>query len=205
MTGIKNTTLNRKLVEDQVMKPRITVALLLFPALLLALPQSKKSLTNSDIISMVKQGVTDSVIVLAIEASETGFDISVDQRVRLYQAGVSGDIIKAMIAAEARKSSAKRPSSWQDTSSGPLPIFCPPPSYTEEARAARVEGVVVLEAVVRKDGRVDSIKVIKSVGYGLDQSAINTISTRWRFKPAMSRDGTPIDYSATFEITFRLH
>ncbi len=186
------------------MKPRITVLLLFIPALLLALPQSKKPLTNSDIISMVRQGVSDSVIFPAIDASKTSFDTSTDGRVRLYQAGVSEDIIKAMVAAETRKSSGEIYTVGQSMVTEPIPIFHPIPNYTEEGRAARVEGKVVLQAVIRKDGTVDSIKVIKSLGYGLDQEAINTISTRWRFKPGMFRD-VPVDILANIEITFRLY
>jgi protein TonB len=86
----------------------------------------------------------------------------------------------------------------------PIPIFQPLPLYTEDARKARVEGLVLLQAIVRKDGSVDSFKVIRGLGYGLDESAINTIATKWRFKPG-TLNGQPVDVQANIEVSFRLY
>ncbi|PYU89107.1 MAG: hypothetical protein DMG08_22905 [Acidobacteria bacterium] len=86
----------------------------------------------------------------------------------------------------------------------PIPVNQPLPLYTEEARKAKVEGLVLLQAIVRKDGTVDSFKVIRGLGYGLDESAINTIATKWRFKPG-SLNGQPVDVQATIEVSFRLY
>ena len=86
----------------------------------------------------------------------------------------------------------------------PIPIYEPPPAYTEEARKARTEGIVVLQAVVRANGTVDSFKVIKGLGYGLEESAISTIATKWKFKPGTFR-GVPVDVQAQIEVTFRLY
>jgi TonB family protein len=85
----------------------------------------------------------------------------------------------------------------------PVHIAQPLPPYTEEARKARIEGVVLLQAIIRKDGTVDSFKVIKSLGYGLDESAIQTISSKWRFKPGTLK-GTPVDMETRIEVRFRL-
>jgi TonB family protein len=78
------------------------------------------------------------------------------------------------------------------------------PHYTEEARRARTEGLVILEVVIRANGTVDGIQVIKGLGYGLDESAITTIANKWRFKPATYR-GVPIDFKASIQVTFRLY
>jgi len=86
----------------------------------------------------------------------------------------------------------------------PIPIYQPLPAYTEEARKARTEGVVVLQAIIRANGTVDSFRVIKGLGYGLDESAINTIATKWKFKPGTFR-GVPVDVQANIEVTFRLY
>ena len=86
----------------------------------------------------------------------------------------------------------------------PIPVNQPLPLYTEEARKAKVEGLVLLQAIVRKDGTVDSFKVIRGLGYGLDEYAINTIATKWRFKPG-SLNGQPVDVQATIEVSFRLY
>src|SRR5262249_14287719 len=57
--------------------------------------------------------------------------------------------------------------------------------YTEEARAAGVEGRLVLEVTVDADGNVSDVKVISGVAPALDSAAIQTVKT-WRFKPAMA-------------------
>ena len=86
----------------------------------------------------------------------------------------------------------------------PAALFQPLPLYTEDARKARTEGIVVIQAIIRKDGTVDSFKVLRGLGYGLDESAINTIATKWRFKPG-TLNGTPVDVQANIEVSFRLY
>jgi protein TonB len=86
----------------------------------------------------------------------------------------------------------------------PVPLVQPLPAYTEEARKARAEGIVLIQAIVRKDGTVDSFKVLRGLGYGLDESAINTIATKWRFKPGTFK-GMPVDVQANIEVSFRLY
>jgi TonB family protein len=86
----------------------------------------------------------------------------------------------------------------------PQVLFQPLPAYTEEARKARAEGIVLIQAIIRKDGTVDSFKVLRGLGYGLDESAINTIATKWRFKPG-TFNGAPVDVQANIEVSFRLY
>jgi TonB family protein len=86
----------------------------------------------------------------------------------------------------------------------PEVLFQPLPAYTEEARKARAEGIVLIQAIIRKDGTVDSFKVLRGLGYGLDESAINTIATKWRFKPGTYK-GSPVDVQANIEVSFRLY
>lgn len=86
----------------------------------------------------------------------------------------------------------------------PEAIFQPLPAYTEEARKARAEGIVTIQAVIRRDGTVDSFRVVRGLGYGLDESAINTIATKWRFKPG-TLNGQPVDVQANIEVSFRLY
>jgi TonB family protein len=85
----------------------------------------------------------------------------------------------------------------------PVPLLQPLPDYTNQARRARIEGVVLIQAVVRIDGAVDNIRVLRGLGYGLDESAISTIARKWRFKPA-TLNGTPVDVLANIEVSFRL-
>lgn len=86
----------------------------------------------------------------------------------------------------------------------PVAIYQPLPAYTEEARKARAEGVVMIQAIIRRDGTVDSFRVLRGLGYGLDESAINTIATKWRFKPG-TLNGAPVDVQANIEVSFRLY
>jgi TonB family protein len=85
----------------------------------------------------------------------------------------------------------------------PKLLFRTQPNYTSKARDAKIEGTVLIEAVVRKDATIDSFNVLKRLGYGLEESAIHTIATAWRFSPA-TMDGKPVDMLVNFEINFTL-
>ena len=84
----------------------------------------------------------------------------------------------------------------------PVALNPPMPAYTAEARDVGIEGIVLIQAIVRKDGTVDSFKILRGLGYGLDASAINTIATQWHFDPG-TLNGEPVDVRATIEIAFR--
>jgi len=76
------------------------------------------------------------------------------------------------------------------------------PQYSEEARKARYQGTVVLEAIVRRDGTVDIQRVVRSLGFGLDENAIQALR-QWRFRPG-TRNGVPVDVSLNIEVNFNL-
>jgi TonB family protein len=76
------------------------------------------------------------------------------------------------------------------------------PDYTEEARRRGVEGDVVLEIVVRRDGTVGNIRLLQGLGSGLDQRAVDAVR-QWRFSPAM-RQGTPVDVMVEVAVEFKL-
>jgi TonB family protein len=76
------------------------------------------------------------------------------------------------------------------------------PEYTKAALDARIEGYVVLYFLVSMDGTVSDIKVLKGLGYGLDEKAIECFQ-QWRLSPGTSQ-GEPISTHATVEIKFRL-
>jgi len=76
------------------------------------------------------------------------------------------------------------------------------PEYSEEARKARYEGTVVLEAVVRRDGKIDVVHLVRSLGFGLDQNAIDALK-KWRFRPA-TKGGAPVDSIVSVEVRFNL-
>jgi periplasmic protein TonB len=74
--------------------------------------------------------------------------------------------------------------------------------YTEEARSARLEGKVILSAEVLADGRVDSVKVTRPLGMGLDANAMEAVK-QWRFRPG-TRNGKPESRPVSLEVNFRL-
>lgn len=76
------------------------------------------------------------------------------------------------------------------------------PEYTEEARAARLEGAVILYAEIAPDGTVNNLKILRSLGMGLDEKAIECVK-QWKYKPA-EKYGEPIAVAATIEVNFRL-
>lgn len=76
------------------------------------------------------------------------------------------------------------------------------PAYTQEAREAKIEGTVVLTAVVEPTGRLSNIQVKEGLDAGLDQNAMAALAT-WVFKPA-EKNGTPVRVSCTIQVNFRL-
>lgn len=86
--------------------------------------------------------------------------------------------------------------------SAPVPLRKVDPKYLPSAISDRVEGTVRLAAVIRKDGRVDSVKLLRHLDDRLDESATQAID-KWQFQPAL-RNGKPVDVDAVIEIPFRL-
>src|SRR5579872_2617424 len=84
----------------------------------------------------------------------------------------------------------------------PVPIYKPEPEYSEEARKAKFQGTVVLAIVVDEHGNVRDEKVVRPLGLGLDQKALEAVQ-KWRFRPGM-KDGKPVPVQATIEVNFRL-
>jgi TonB family protein len=81
-------------------------------------------------------------------------------------------------------------------------VFVPKPEYTDEARNKRVEGDVLLEVVFSASGEIRVGRVVRGLGYGLDESA-EAAARQIRFHPAL-QDGQPVDSPAVVHITFQL-
>jgi periplasmic protein TonB len=86
--------------------------------------------------------------------------------------------------------------------SAPVVILRVEPVYTEEARKAHYQGVVVLWAIVRKDGSLEILKLVRGLGLGLDESAVAALR-QWKFRPGMI-DGSPVDVGLNVEVSFTL-
>ena len=87
--------------------------------------------------------------------------------------------------------------------SPPRVEYQPIPSYTQEAREDKIEGIIILQCIIRRDGSVGELKVRRGLGHGLDEVAMDTVRSQWRFKPGML-NGVPVNVQANIEISYRL-
>jgi TonB family protein len=74
--------------------------------------------------------------------------------------------------------------------------------YTEDARKRGLTGAVVLEIVIKSDGSVGDVKVLRGLGAGLNERAVNAVRN-WSFAPAR-RHGSPVDVIVEVEVEFSL-
>jgi protein TonB len=84
----------------------------------------------------------------------------------------------------------------------PIKEYAPPPQYTEIARKARIQGVVIVQAIVTKQGDVQDVKVLKGLPMGLDTAAAEAVK-KWKFKPA-TLNGKPVDVYYNLTVNFTL-
>lgn len=78
----------------------------------------------------------------------------------------------------------------------------PKPEYTEEARALKLEGEVILKVNFKANGQIEVLGVTRGLGHGLDESAMRA-AQKIKYKPAIS-NGQPVDFPATVHIEFQL-
>lgn len=86
--------------------------------------------------------------------------------------------------------------------SEPVPLYEPNPEYSDAARRAKFQGTVIVAVIIGTDGHVHDPRIIRHVGLGLDQKALQAV-TLWRFRPAM-KNGQPVRVLADIEVNFRL-
>jgi TonB family protein len=84
----------------------------------------------------------------------------------------------------------------------PEPLRKVDPRYPPELIKERVSGEVVLYGIIRKDGTVDSIQVIRGLDPALDQDAMEALA-QWKFRPA-EKNGEPVDVEAVVHIPFHI-
>lgn len=138
-----------------------------------------------------------------IRDDELSFEIHDDRnrviqfRLKLADTALRGE---ATVGTQVSKVALSRPIPGKMTA--PTLIYKVEPEYTEEGRSARVEGTVVLYAEIAPDGTAKNIRVRRSLGFGLDEKAVECVK-QWKFKPA-ERDGKPVTAVSTVEVNFRL-
>jgi TonB family protein len=85
----------------------------------------------------------------------------------------------------------------------PQSVYTPDPSFSEEARRARYQGTTILNVVVDKEGNVSRIRLVRPLGMGLDENAMEALKT-WRFKPG-TYNGQPVSVEMNVEVAFNLY
>jgi protein TonB len=86
--------------------------------------------------------------------------------------------------------------------SSPIPIYTVEPEFSEEARKAKVAGNVLVNLWVGTDGLPSHVHVIRGVGMGLDEKAVEAVK-QYRFKPAME-NGKPVLVELNIEVNFQI-
>lgn len=77
------------------------------------------------------------------------------------------------------------------------------PRYTEEAKKERIQGVVILQTVIEKDGTVSDVQVLKGLPFGLSEAAAEAIR-QWTFEPARDASGRPVSVYFNLTVNFKL-
>ncbi len=95
------------------------------------------------------------------------------------------------------------PSAGEGGYGQPTCLYCPNPTFSDEAVKVKYQGTVLLRFVVTASGTTKNVQVIRSLGLGLDQKAIAAVRS-WKFKPALGPNGKPATVIMMAEISFRL-
>lgn len=85
----------------------------------------------------------------------------------------------------------------------PQLVSSPPPTYSDEGRKAKIEGLVVLVLIVDEKGNPTNFRIISGLGMGLDEKAIEAVKD-WKFEPAFGKDGKPVAAKIAVEVEFHL-
>ena len=113
----------------------------------------------------------------------------------------AGGFATAAVDPEAGKSTAKP----HEAAAAMQPVVIvskPNPVYTAEARQLGIEGEVLVEVIFRAAGQVQTVRVVKGLGHGLDEAAVRA-AEQIRFQPAQQQ-GQAVDFPATVHIVFQL-
>lgn len=90
-----------------------------------------------------------------------------------------------------------------DKNSRAQPLYSPEPEFTDAARSRKFQGVVGLNVIIDRTGKVRNVRIVHPLGMGLDDNAVATVST-WRFAPAQ-REGQPVAVAVYIEVDFHLY
>jgi TonB family protein len=85
----------------------------------------------------------------------------------------------------------------------PRQVFAPEPELSKEAREAHYEGTGVLGLIIRTDGKVCRVRMLKRIGFGMDEKAVEAAKS-WLFEPAV-KDGKPVAVEIAVQMNFHLN
>jgi periplasmic protein TonB len=85
----------------------------------------------------------------------------------------------------------------------PVPVYTIDPEFSEEARRAKYQGEVMVQIIVDAQGNVQSPRVVRPLGMGLDEKALEAVM-KYKFKPG-TKEGKPVPVYMTIAINFRLY
>ena len=83
-------------------------------------------------------------------------------------------------------------------------VYCPNPQFSDAAKKSKRQGTVLLGAIITAEGSVTQVTVVKSLGSGLDERAIECVK-EWRLRSAVDADGKPVSIPTPLEVVFRLN
>jgi TonB family protein len=117
--------------------------------------------------------------------------------------GAHGSVQQGLFADEKATDGPKVKQAAQVSNTNPVEIlFRPKPVYTEEGRSKRIEGDVLVQVVFKANGEVQVERVVRGLGYGLDEAA-EAAARQIKFKPA-TQSGQAVDFPAVAHIQFEL-
>ena len=151
-------------------------------------------------LTFAVQENTDRLINFALTLMITGQPLG-DREIILKGHSKVGDQDCEVVLYPTREES---PFTEGGITSTPVLVHKIEPSYSEQAREARIQGTVLLQVEIEPTGMIaaDHIRVLRSLGYGLDEQAIECVK-EWRFKPAF-RNGYAVKTKASVEVYSRL-
>ncbi len=88
--------------------------------------------------------------------------------------------------------------------SKPVLIYQPEAEFSDEARRAKYQGVCLIQLIVDAQGNPQNIRVIRTLGMGLDEKAVEAVR-KYKFKPALKDGKTPVPVLITVEVDFHLY
>ena len=159
----------------------------------------------------IKSAVTGNISVsgnqVVVEVSL--FRVDTRQWVKSFETSTLGSaetqtLMKTLIEDTASRFDPAFPIAGQNGYTHPACSYCPAVHYTEAASRHRVQGSVVLIAVVGADGSAQKLVVKKALSDGLTENALDAVR-QWKFKPALGPDGKPATVQETILLPCHFH